>query len=108
MDREVVDKVRRYADIVRKEMPVKMVILYGSYARGLENLASDIDVAVVVDKIESNYLEQSARLFHFVREVDTRIEPVLLSSNEDRSGFLSSILKYGMIIYQQRESQLYI
>ncbi len=108
MDREVIDKVRRYTDVVRKEMPVKMVILYGSYARGSENLTSDIDVAVVVDKIESDYLEQSARLFHLIREVDTRIEPVLLSSSEDRSGFLSSILKYGKIIYQERDSRLYI
>ncbi len=100
MDRDVVEKVRRYADVVRKDMPVKMVILYGSYARGSEDVSSDIDVAVVVDNIENDYLEQSARLFHLIREIDTRLEPVLLSSDEDRSGFLSSILKYGKIIYQ--------
>ena len=96
----VAEKVKKYADVVRKDMPVKMIILYGSYARGSENVSSDIDVAVVVDNIEKDYLEQSARLFHLVRGIDTRIEPVLLSSNEDRSGFLSSILKYGEIIYQ--------
>jgi predicted nucleotidyltransferase len=100
MDREVVEKVKKYAEVVRKDMPVKMVVLYGSYVRGTENSASDIDVAVVVDKIEGDYLEQSARLFHLVRKIDTRIEPVLLSSDEDRSGFLSSILNYGEIIYQ--------
>jgi predicted nucleotidyltransferase len=100
MDREVVEKVKKYAEAVRKDMPVKMVILYGSHARGLEHLTSDIDVAVVVDKIEADYLKQSARLFHLIRGIDTRIEPVLLSSDEDRSGFLSSILKYGKIIYQ--------
>ncbi|MCP5047349.1 MAG: nucleotidyltransferase domain-containing protein [bacterium] len=102
MDQKVVEKVKKYADIVRKDMPVKMVILYGSYARESETVSSDIDVAVVMDKdnFENDYLEQSARLFHLVRGIDTRIEPVLLSSNEDRSGFLSSILKYGKIIYQ--------
>lgn len=100
MDREVVEKVKKYAEVVRKGLPVKMVILYGSYARGSENLSSDIDVAVVVDKIEGDYLEQSAKLFHLVRGIDTRIEPVLLTGDEDRSGFLSSILKYGKIIYQ--------
>ncbi len=100
MDRDIVEKVRRYADVVRKEMPVKMVILYGSYARGSESLSSDIDVAIVVDNIENDYLEQSARLFHLIRGIDTRIEPVLLIRDEDRSGFLSSILKYGKIIYQ--------
>ena len=100
MDREVVEKVKKYAEVVRKDMPVKMVILYGSYARGSEHLNSDIDVAVVVDKIETDYLQQSARLFHHIRGIDTRIEPVLLSTDDDRSGFLSSILKYGKIIYQ--------
>jgi hypothetical protein len=54
----------------------------------------------VVDKIEGDYLEQSARVFHLVRGIDTRIEPVLLIGDEDRSGFLNSILKYGKIIYQ--------
>jgi predicted nucleotidyltransferase len=100
MDREVVEKVKKYAEVVKKDMPVKMVVLYGSYVSGMANSTSDIDVAVVVDKIEGDYLEQSARLFHLVREIDTRIEPVLLSSDEDRSGFLSSILNYGKIIYQ--------
>ena len=100
MDQDVAEKVKKYADVVRKNMPVKMIILYGSYARGSENVSSDIDVAVVVDNIENDYLEKSARLFHLVRGIDSRIEPVLLSSNEDRSGFLSSILKYGEIIYQ--------
>lgn len=97
MDREIAEKVKRFAEVVRNTMPVKMIILYGSYARGTERMTSDIDVAVVVDKIEGNYLEQSAQLFHLIRGIDSRIEPVLLSDNEDRSGFLSSILKYGKI-----------
>ena len=100
MDQYVVEKVRRYAEIVRNDMQVKMIILYGSYARGTESSNSDIDVAVVVDHIENDYLEQSARLFHLIRRIDTRIEPVLLTVDEDRSGFLSSILKYGEIIYR--------
>ena len=58
------------------------------------------DVAVVVDKIGKDYLEQSARLFYLIRGIDSRIEPVLLCIDEDRSGFLSSIMKYGRIIYQ--------
>jgi predicted nucleotidyltransferase len=100
VDREIAEKVKRYAEVVRNNIPVKMIILYGSYARGTENMSSDIDVAVVVDHIEGNYLEQSAQLFHLIRGIDTRIEPVLLTGNDDRSGFLSSILKYGKIIYQ--------
>ncbi|TAL35311.1 MAG: nucleotidyltransferase domain-containing protein [Spirochaetes bacterium] len=76
-------------------MPVKKIILYGSYARETERKASDIDIAVIVDRIDRNFLELSARLFELVRGIDVRIEPVLLDENLDKSGFIKSILKYG-------------
>lgn len=100
MDIEVTEKVKEYAEAVKNLMPVKMIVLYGSYAKNTERPSSDIDIAVVVDKIKGNYLEQSRQLFHLVWDIDTRIEPVLLSTREDKSGFLESILKYGKIIYQ--------
>lgn len=76
-------------------MEVKKIVLYGSYARETEHADSDIDVAVIVDRIDGDYLELSARLFELVRDVDVRIEPVLLNENSDKSGFIESIMKYG-------------
>ncbi len=95
MDLSVIEKVKRYADIVRQAMQVKKIVLYGSYARETEHAGSDIDVAVIVDRIDGDYLELSARLFKLVRDVDVRIEPVLLNENSDKSGFIESIMKYG-------------
>lgn len=80
-------------------MPVEMVILFGSHLRGTATRDSDIDVAVVVDRIRGDYLQLSAGLFDMVRDVDKRIEPVLLSRSQDRSGFLENILQHGKIIY---------
>jgi len=99
MDQTVVEKVKQYADIVRQSIPVKRIVLYGSYARGLENSNSDIDIAVIVDRLQGDYLELSARLFELVRNVDLRIEPVLLCENADKSGFIESIMKYGKEIH---------
>lgn len=99
MDQDIIEKVKQYAHIVKQTMPAKKIILYGSFARGAEHSDSDIDVAVIVDKIEGDYLALSARLFELVSEVDLRIEPVLLSENSDRSGFIESILKYGKEIH---------
>lgn len=99
MDQTVIEKVKQYADIVKQTMAVKRIVLYGSYARGCENHLSDIDVAVIVDRIEGDYLELSSRLFKLVREIDTRIEPVLLSEEADKSGFIESIMKYGKEIH---------
>lgn len=95
MDQSVIEKVKRYADMVRHTIEVKKIVLYGSYARETEHAGSDIDVAVIVDRIDGDWLEVSARLFELVREIDVRIEPLLLTEKNDKSGFIESIMKYG-------------
>jgi uncharacterized protein len=100
MDKEIIKIARLYAKKVKARYPVKMVILYGSHAKGTANELSDIDIAVVVDKLTGDYLKISADLFNLVRDVSNRIEPVLLSRANDRSGFLESVLKQGKIIYK--------
>ena len=99
--KEVIDKVRRYAAIVKQYFPVSMVILYGSYSRGVAGESSDIDVAVVVDRIEDDCLESEARLNKLRRSIDLRIEPVLIEKDEkDPEGFFEEILTTGEVIYQ--------
>ena len=45
------------------------------------------------------FLMAEAKLFRLRREIDTRIEPVLLEESNDKSGFLEEILKTGEVIY---------
>ena len=91
--------VKQYADVVRQNFKVKKVILYGSYSRGSARKDSDIDVAVVLSRIDEDFLMAEAKLFRLRREIDTRIEPVLLEESNDKSGFLEEILKTGEVIY---------
>ena len=91
--------VKQYADVVRQNFNVKKVILYGSYSRGSARKDSDIDVAVVLSCIDEDFLMAEAKLFRLRREIDTRIEPVLLEESNDKSGFLEEILKTGEVIY---------
>ena len=100
MDKKVIEIAKQYADKVRTHLPVRMVVLYGSYAKGTFTKLSDIDIAVVVDKIGRDYLKISVDLFSMVCDIDKRIEPILLSPAHDRSGFLENIIKYGKIIYK--------
>ena len=69
-------------------MPARHIVLYGSYAKGTAGSDSDIDIAVIVDKVEGDYLDQQAKLYRLRRSVDLRIEPVLIEYGQDKSGFL--------------------
>ncbi|CAN2043915.1 Nucleotidyltransferase domain-containing protein [Candidatus Magnetomoraceae bacterium gMMP-1] len=103
MDENIIEIAKNYAQKVVSHMPVKMIVLYGSYANGMQTPKSDIDIAVVMDKIESCYLKKSAELFNLVRSVNKKIEPVLLNAEKDKSGFLENILKHGKIIYNSSD-----
>ena len=100
---EVIEKVKRYSSIVRDHFPVKMVILFGSYCTGKAREDSDIDVAVVMDKIADDCLETEAQLYKLRRSIDFRIEPVLIEENEkDPAGFFQEILNTGEVLYQKQ------
>lgn len=90
---------KKYSDLVSRHLPVKQVVLYGSYAKDTAGPDSDIDIAVIVEKLEDDFLDTHARLFKLRRAVDIRIEPVLFEQGGDCSGFLRDILEKGHVVY---------
>lgn len=102
---EVINKVKKYAELVKKTFPVRLVILFGSYAKNCAGEHSDIDVAVVVDRNDRDYLESRQQLFKLGTEIDCRIEPVLIDrSQKDLSGFFEEIEDTGEIIYREQQT----
>lgn len=98
---EVILIVQRYADLVKKRLKPKKIILFGSFAKGNWHEYSDIDVAIIVDSIDDDMLETEKMLFRLKRDIDDNIEPVLLEESNDCSGFLKDILSYGQVIYSR-------
>jgi len=75
-DRERIEEiVRKYAELLRNEMSISSVYLYGSYAKGTNSDDSDIDIAVVGDDFIGDPVEDTLRLMRIRRKVDNRIEP---------------------------------
>lgn len=105
MDKEIIKIAKRYAERVKETIPVKMIVLYGSQVSGKTHKDSDIDIAVIVDEFQGDYLAASAELFNLVRGISTRIEPVLLSQKHDKSGFVAGVLRHGKIIYKVNEKR---
>jgi uncharacterized protein len=96
---EAIDKVKDYAEQVIKHFDVKNVVLYGSFARNNARKYSDIDVAVVVKNIDRDFFDYAPLLWKLTRNIDVRIEPILIEEDNDVSGFLDEIYKYGIIVY---------
>lgn len=85
-------------------MDVQQVILFGSYAGDTFREESDIDVAVITARPADDWLDASAALFRIGREIDLSIEPVLIDSPRDRSGFLAEIRRTGEVIYDRQRA----
>ncbi len=68
--------VKKYAEKLKKrDYPFSAIYLFGSHAKGKAHKWSDIDVAVVSDKMKRNRDKGRFLLWHIRRDVDTMIEP---------------------------------
>jgi uncharacterized protein len=97
---EVRRVVAAYARLVASEFPDSQIVLFGSYVRGEAHDGSDIDVAVIVPEIRGDYLTLAAHLCRLRDDLDPLIEPHLLSSENDDSGFVREVLRTGEVIHQ--------
>jgi len=96
--REAISKVKAYRMLLKEHIALDKVYLYGSYASNTNRMDSDIDVAIVVQKIEDDYFTIQPLLWKLRRQVDDRIEPILIERENDLSGFLTEIQRNGIEI----------
>ena len=96
--KDVIKKLRKYKFLVSDHFDIDKIVLFGSYAEGRQREDSDIDVAVIVNSVNSDFFTYAPLLWKLGRQVDNRIEPVLFVNGNDPGGFLQEILKSGLII----------
>ncbi len=99
--KQVIEIAQKYVKLINQNLDAEKIILFGSYAKGNWHKDSDIDIAVIVDNITDDFLSVSTMLNKLTRDIDYRIEPVLLEKEDDRSGFLSAILLEGLTLYDK-------
>ncbi len=96
----VINTVKRYTEAVTREFSPSAVVLFGSYVNGNPHEDSDIDVGVVFDGFTGDWRKTAAQLWRLRRGVSFDIEPHLLDSTNDKSGFVKHVFKTGQIIYR--------
>ncbi|NQU80719.1 MAG: nucleotidyltransferase domain-containing protein [Bacteroidetes bacterium] len=95
---EVINKVKQYRLLLKDHFALERVYLFGSWAKETQSEDSDIDVAVVVSHLEGDYFSTTPLLWKLRRQIDDRIEPVIIEKDNDKGGFLDEIQKYGIEI----------
>jgi uncharacterized protein len=93
---EAIKIVRAYKSLLKEHFPLGKVYIFGSYVKGTYREDSDIDVAIVVKKIDGDFFLINPLLWKKRRQIDDRIEPVLIESDFDEAGFLEEIQKNGI------------
>ncbi len=74
---EVKKIVKNYAkELEKNNFPFMAVYLFGSYVSGEPGKWSDIDVAVISDKLKRSREKNEILLWQTRRKVDSRIEPI--------------------------------
>ena len=89
---------KRYADIVRQKFSPQKIYMYGSYVYGEPRNESDIDIAVIFNGFNGDWLRTSGELWGMTESISTRIEPILLDIAADKSGFVREIERTGIEI----------
>ena len=98
MDREqALNIVRCYKEEIAHLFKDAKVYLYGSYSKNCAHEDSDLDVAVIVSRVEGNWLDKSSALWLATLKVDPSIEPVLIEKCHP-SPLYEDVLRTGIAI----------
>ena len=91
--------VRRYKEIIAPRFdPAMKVMMFGSYAKDCPNEWSDIDVAVIVPKLDHDkWWDTSVSLGRATDTVSCYLEPILLESGED-SPIYREVMRTGVAV----------
>jgi predicted nucleotidyltransferase len=74
VNQEIIETIREYLMLVPKDLGIKKVYLFGSFAKGKERDESDIDIALVLENMPDFFSIQK-QLMRLRRKIDLRIEP---------------------------------
>ncbi len=73
---EIKKIINRYAKLLKsKNYSFSAIYLFGSQVNGTSHKWSDIDIAVISNKLEHNYEKNRSLLYEMRLEVDDRLEP---------------------------------
>lgn len=96
---EVKNILKKHMETLIKNYNIKLIYIFGSYAKGSNNDNSDLDIAVSIEG-EPDYLTKLDIIYDLVGILNREdIDLVILNDVDEILKF--QIIKYGEIIYMQ-------
>lgn len=74
VNQSIIETAKRYVQEIPESMDLKKAYLFGSFAKGAELEDSDIDIAIIVGKMD-DFFAMQMQLMRLRRKIDLRIEP---------------------------------
>lgn len=97
MDKEqAINLAKRYKEMVAEKYHKGPLSLW-SYSKGNYRADSDIDIAVIVERLDDDYFKDTPLLWKLRRKISNLIEPVLLTEDMDNPLYCD-IRKTGILI----------
>ena len=94
----VINLAMAYKELLKGHFEFEKMYIFGSYANGNFTENSDIDIALIVNDYEYDFLTTIPKLWNLRSKIDNRIEPIVIDRSNDKSGFYDEILNYGIEI----------
>ena len=94
------ESVLKYTAFVRSRIQgITRILLFGSYAKGTFGENSDIDLAIVFDRLSDSF-DMQVQLMKLRRKFDTRIEPhpIREADLDPSNPFVREVFKTGLEI----------
>jgi predicted nucleotidyltransferase len=98
--------VRRTIERLVRAFRPERIVLFGSYAKGTNHLASDVDLLVVAD-LDGDPAVHQRRARQLSADCFPRVDVVIVSeeeflrASETTAPFLRSVVEYGATVYSR-------
>lgn len=101
--KSIIKTAKKFIEYLKQEnIPVEAAIIFGSYSKGNPRSDSDIDLAVISREFGKNRLKEGQLLLKKAWRINSRLEPIPISSKDFKNNFESPLLeevrKYGIRI----------
>ena len=99
-DTEIIEIAKRYTGIVKKELNISHVYLFGSYVKGNYSNDSDIDILLIGEGFTGDLVDDTYKLMKLRRKIDKRIEPHPIKSSDfkETNQFFKEVIETGIRI----------